>query len=196
VSDYDAAHRILSITKARVMGLDKDMTKTGADRRIELCPRAVAIIERQLRLRRRLMGPGLPEHEQLFVTDTGEPIRRLWYPYARWARTLRRLAIRYRKPYAARHTSVSWDLMIGRNLLSVARQHGHSAATMLSVYAAWIEGQQRNRCRCNSGGNEQDPTQTVWLAGRARHPDTRSGTPTANRAADHPAAVPPRRGRQ
>jgi hypothetical protein len=49
VSDYDAAHRILSITKAREMGLDKDMTKTGADRRIELCPRAVAIVERQLR---------------------------------------------------------------------------------------------------------------------------------------------------
>jgi integrase len=78
VSDYDAAHRILSITKARVMGLDKDMTKTGADRRIELCPRAVAIVERQLRLPQRLMRTGLPEHEHLFVTDTGEPIRRLW----------------------------------------------------------------------------------------------------------------------
>ena len=77
----------------RVMGLDKDMTKTGADRRIELCARAVAIVERQLRLRRRLMRTGVPEHEQLFVTDTGEPIRRLRYPYARWQRTLRRLAI-------------------------------------------------------------------------------------------------------
>ena len=140
VSDYDAAHRILSITKARVIGLDKDMTKTGADRRIELCPRAVAIVERQLRLRQRLMRNGLLEHEQLFVSDTGEPIRRLWYPYTRWQRTLHRLAIRYRKPYAARHTSVSWDLMIGRNVLWVARQHGHSVATMLSVYAAWVDG--------------------------------------------------------
>ena len=34
--------------------------------------------------------------------------------------------IRYRKPHGARHTSVSWDLMIGRNPLWVARQHGHS----------------------------------------------------------------------
>jgi integrase len=60
--------------------------------------------------------------------------------YARWHRTLRRLAIRYRKPYAARHTSVSWNLMLGRNPLWVARQHGHSISTMLWVYAAWIEG--------------------------------------------------------
>jgi len=30
--------------------------------------------------------------------------------------------------------------MLGRNLLWVARQHGHSMATMLSVYAAWVEG--------------------------------------------------------
>ena len=140
VSDYDPVHRVLSVTKARVLGLDKDTTKTAEDRRIELCPRAVAVLERQLRLRRRLLRTQHWDHEQLFVTDTGAPIRRLQYPYARWRRTLGRLAIRYRKPYAARHSSVSWDLMIGRNLLWVARQHGHGVATMLSVYAAWIEG--------------------------------------------------------
>ena len=30
--------------------------------------------------------------------------------------------------------------MIGRSALWVARQHGHSIATMLCVYAAWTEG--------------------------------------------------------
>jgi hypothetical protein len=30
--------------------------------------------------------------------------------------------------------------MIGRSALWVARQHGHSIATMLRVYAAWTEG--------------------------------------------------------
>ena len=49
VTDYDAAHGVLSITKARVVGIDKDVTKTGEDRRLRMCPRAVAIIERQLR---------------------------------------------------------------------------------------------------------------------------------------------------
>jgi hypothetical protein len=65
------------------------------------------------------------------------PIRRLYTPYSHWRTTLRRLPIRYRKPYAARHSSVSWDLMIGRNPLWVAKQHGHSLLTMLRVYAAW-----------------------------------------------------------
>ena len=40
----------------------------------------------------------------------------------------------------ARQTSVSWGLMIGKNPLWVAKQHGHSIATMLRAYAAWAEG--------------------------------------------------------
>ena len=53
VTDYDRAHRTLSITKARVAGADKDVTKTGNDRRIVLSPRAVAVLERQFALRER-----------------------------------------------------------------------------------------------------------------------------------------------
>jgi hypothetical protein len=30
--------------------------------------------------------------------------------------------------------------MLGKNLLWVARQHGHSVEVMLRMYAAWIEG--------------------------------------------------------
>jgi len=61
-------------------------------------------------------------------------------PHERWHRTLQSLAIRYRKPYAARHSSVSWNLMRGRNPLWVAKQHGHGILTMLTVYAAWTDG--------------------------------------------------------
>ena len=32
---------VLSVTKARVYGIDKDCTKTGEDRRLVLCPRAI-----------------------------------------------------------------------------------------------------------------------------------------------------------
>ena len=98
VTDYDAAHGVLSITKARVLGVDKDVTKTGEDRRIRLCRRAIAVIERQLRLRERLAREGRINHDRLFFTDSGRPISDLKYPYTRWQRTLRRLAIRYRKP--------------------------------------------------------------------------------------------------
>ncbi len=121
VTDYDAARGALSVTKARVMGIDKDVTKTGEDRRIFLCRRAVAVIERQLRLRKRLVQAGMIYHEHLFFTDSGAPIPDVKYPYVRWQRTLRRLAVRYRKPYMTRHTSVSWNLMIGRNPLLVAK---------------------------------------------------------------------------
>jgi len=61
--------------------------------------------------------------------------------FLKWRRTLERLRNnRYRKPYCARHSSVSWNLMIGRSALWVAKQHGHSIATMLRVYAGWTEG--------------------------------------------------------
>ena len=58
-----------------------------------------------------------------------------------WRKTLQRLpTIRYRRPYCARHSSVSWNLMIGRSALRVAQQHGHSIETMLRIYAAWTPG--------------------------------------------------------
>jgi hypothetical protein len=62
------------------------------------------------------------------------------YPYPRWERTLKRLWIRYRRPYVARHTSVSWNLMMSRNPLLIAKEHGHRILTMLTVSAAWTEG--------------------------------------------------------
>jgi integrase len=46
----------------------------------------------------------------------------------------------HRKPYCARHSSVSWNLMVGKNPLWVAKQHGHSVTTMFRVYTAWAEG--------------------------------------------------------
>jgi hypothetical protein len=54
---------VLSVTKARVDGIDKDCTKTGEDRRIQLCPRAVAILDRQLQVRARLMEERGIQHE-------------------------------------------------------------------------------------------------------------------------------------
>lgn len=42
VADYDRANGVLSITKARVHGIARDVTKNGEDRRVELCPRAIA----------------------------------------------------------------------------------------------------------------------------------------------------------
>ena len=138
VSDFDSARRTLDVTKARVDGVDKNSTKTGDDRRIVLCPRAIGVLKRQLALRADLVRTGKIDHDFLFFKEHGEPLRNLLCPGHRWRRTLGKLRnIRYRRPYTARHTSVSWDLMIGRSALWVARQHGHSITTMLRFYAAW-----------------------------------------------------------
>ena len=59
------------------------MTKTGEDRRIVLCPRAIAVIERQLHLRERMVQSDLIDHDHLFFTDSGAPIPDVKYPYVR-----------------------------------------------------------------------------------------------------------------
>jgi integrase len=113
VADFDASAGTLRINKARVAGLDKNCTKTGEDRVITLCPRGLAVLKHQLALRAQLVDVGRIRHGHLFFKANGEPILNLQYPWVRWRHTLKRLKVRYRKPYCARHSSVSWDLMTG-----------------------------------------------------------------------------------
>jgi len=141
VSDCDIGQGKIKISKARVAGRDKDRTKTSEDRMVDLCPRALDVLKRQLALRARLKLAGQLHHEHVFFKEDGSPIRNLQYPWVRWRRTLAiTLKGRYRDPYNARHSSVSWNLMVGKNPLLVAKQHGHGVHTMLEVHAAWIEG--------------------------------------------------------
>jgi hypothetical protein len=114
--------------------------RAGEDRRVQLCPRALSVLRRHLRLRESLEAAGEIDHEHVFFVETGEPFRSLHHPQRRWRKTLQSLKVRYRRPYTARQNSVSWSLMAGKNPLWVAKQHGHSIATMLRAYAAWAEG--------------------------------------------------------
>lgn len=70
VSDYDAARGTLDVTRARVNGIDKDSTKTGDDRRIALCPRAVGVLNRHLALREELARAR--QHRPRFSVLQGE----------------------------------------------------------------------------------------------------------------------------
>jgi integrase len=140
LTDLDLAHGIISVNKARVFGVDRDKTKTSEDRRVQLCPRALSVLRRHLSLRAELQAAGQIDHDHVFFRETGAPFRNLQHSQRRWRTTLQALKLRYRRPYTARQTSVSWNLMAGKNLLWVAKQHGHSIATMLRAYAAWAEG--------------------------------------------------------
>lgn len=94
------------MSKARVAGIDKNCTKTGEDRIVTLCPRAIRILAHQLELRARLKTAGLIDHDHLFLTAEGRVIRHLQRVAHRWRQSLSRLSdIRYRRPYSARHAS-------------------------------------------------------------------------------------------
>ncbi|MBS0379922.1 MAG: tyrosine-type recombinase/integrase [Proteobacteria bacterium] len=173
ISDFDATRGTLRVDKARVAGVDRATTKTGVHRAFELCPRALAVLRRQLKLRERLRHEGRLDHDHLIVGDHGSPLRSIHEASARWAKTLGRLPIRPRRPYCARHSSVSWNLMLGKNPLWVARQHGHSVRTMLEVYAAWADGAvesdlaaiRRSMGYIGDGITNDRPRLLRWLAG-------------------------------
>jgi integrase len=140
VTDYDARRGVLSVTKARVLRRDKDRTKTLEDRDVELCPRALEVLRRHLALRADYVAAGKIRHEHLFFLEDGRPISDPEITRWRWSESIKALNIRRRGPYHARHSSVTWQLMLGKNLLWVAKQHGHSVEVMLRMYAAWLEG--------------------------------------------------------
>lgn len=107
LTDLAVEHGIISINKARVSGVDRCKTKTGEDRRVQLCPRTLKILKRQLLLRERLALAGTLDHDHVFVRDDGKPMLDLQVASIRWRRTLQSLNVRYRRPYTARHSSVS-----------------------------------------------------------------------------------------
>jgi len=54
--------------------------------------------------------------------------------------------------------------MLGKNLLWVAKQHGHSVQTMLDVYAAWIEGSKESDLEAIRQAMESSPRARSWIA--------------------------------
>lgn len=163
ISDYDRMNGVLNVTKTRARGYERDRTKNGRERRVVLCPRAIAVLDRQLRLRATAVARGIVDHDSLFFAQNGGPIRSLALTGRRWQSTLRRLAIRYRRPYMARSTSVSWNLMIGHEPQWVAGQHGHSEATMWYQYASWVRGAERHEVDAIRRAREATSGAYYWI---------------------------------
>ncbi len=122
----DLQRGVVRVDRAIVMGRPKGV-KTGEVRDIELYPRALAVYKRQF-ARTGLAGGRVWRYHDLQVQ------------LKHWAFTHKKLKVRYRPAKNTRQSSVSWNLMMGKNLLWVAEQHGHSAAVMLKVYAKWTKG--------------------------------------------------------
>jgi integrase len=69
LSDIDLAQGIISVNKARVSGVDRDKTKNSEDRRVQLCPRALSVLRRHLRLRASLEAAEEIDHEHVFFVE-------------------------------------------------------------------------------------------------------------------------------
>ena len=184
LTDLDVENGIISINKARVSGVDRCKTKTGEDRRVELCPRALQVLKRQLRLRERLAAAGRLHHDHVFVHDDGRPMRDLQVATIRWRKTLQSLKVRYRRPYTTRHSSVSWNLMLGKNQLLVSKQHGHSNVTMWRVYAAWTDGAVEADVQMIE--RSMGVTRTATPSERPHEPPRGGGRPSMNEPASTP----------
>src|SRR5271168_2183330 len=82
--------------------------------------------------------------------------------------------------YHARHSSVTWQLMLGKNLLWVAKQHGHSVEVMLRMYAAWLDGATESDVHAIKQAMEGTP------AARAAMPDQRRAISAVNAGTNYP----------
>ena len=82
VSDCDLVNSTISITKAVVRAQKKNRTKTNQDREINLCPRALEVLQRQFALRERMAAAGKIHHSFVFFAADGEPIETTYLPYS------------------------------------------------------------------------------------------------------------------
>jgi integrase len=138
--NVDLASGTALIAEALVRGIHKDRTKTNVARTIKLNSRAVEALQRQ-RAHTQLAGGAVfndPRFGQRWVDERA--FRRSF-----WTPTLKRLGIRYRRPYNMRHTYATTMLMAGMNPAFCARQLGHSVEMFHRTYAKWLDGEQNDR---------------------------------------------------
>lgn len=174
VNDCDVERGKVQITRACVHQHDRNRTKTNEDREIELCGRALDVLKRQLTLRESLVQSGSIKHEFVFFKENGQRLVNLSYPYQRWRHVLESSGVRYREPYNARHSFISWSLMINKNILKLAQEGGHSVQTMLNTYAAWTKGATHLDVERIKQAMEHSPEPPAWSGATATAPTSSS----------------------
>lgn len=136
--NVDLASGHVRIMEAMVRGEHKSTTKTAVARDILLNSRAAAALTRQ-RPHSQLASTGHVWLDPRYGTPWTEEraFRRSF-----WTPLLKRLGIRYRRPYNMRHSYATMLLMADNNPAWCAGQMGHSVQMFLSTYAKWINGDQ------------------------------------------------------
>lgn len=137
--NVDLRSRNLVVSETTVAGEHKDSTKTHVARAVMLNSRSLAAINRQAK-HTRMAGEYVwldPRYNKPWENERA--FRRSY-----WAPTLKRLGIRYRRPYNMRHTYATTMLMAGMTPAFCAKQLGHSIEMFLRTYSKWLDGAQND----------------------------------------------------
>jgi integrase len=129
--------KVAVVSEALVRGQAKDNTKTNVEREVMLNSRAMNALRIQ-KPHSFLAGAHVWLDPRYGTPWNEERAFRRSY----WTPTLKRLGIRYRRPYCMRHTYATMMLMAGRPPAWCARQLGHSVEVFLRTYARWLQGGQ------------------------------------------------------
>lgn len=138
-ANVDLPSGTVLVAEALVRGIHKDRTKTNVARVVKLNSRALAAIQGQRAHTQVAGGPVFqdPRYNTPWVDERA--FRRSY-----WTPTLKRLGIRYRRPYNMRHTYATLMLMANMNSAFCARQLGHSVEMFHKTYARWLDGDQND----------------------------------------------------
>lgn len=139
--DIDFQKREMLIDGATVYDEEADTTKTYESRIVKLNSSALEALLRQK------AHTFLADDHVFHDPKTGAP-----WAYAKitdvrsfWESTLKKLGIRYRRPYNMRHTYATMGLMSGAKPGFMAAQLGHSLRMFFTVYTKWLNGMDDDR---------------------------------------------------
>lgn len=132
-SDIDWFNGTMRISKSRVRGVEKNVTKTHTAREVYLNDRSKNALKAIKQLK-------LSNDYVMICPETNEPFFNEKPPRNRLVEAMKSCMIRHRPAYNARHTYATMLLMDGVNPVFVADQLGHSLQMLIKRYAKWIHG--------------------------------------------------------
>lgn len=129
----------IAIERVLVAGEEKNRTKTAEARLVRLNSRSLAALQRQRAFTQVAGGRVFQDPRTGKPWHSEEAFQRVY-----WKRILKRLGLRYRRPYNMRHSYATSMLMAGMTPAFCARQLGHTVEMFLRTYAKWIDGSQND----------------------------------------------------
>lgn len=153
----DITSDVIRIRRTIVKGVEQETTKTKKSRRdIKLRPSISKVIDVQ----KQLIQQNFSTSEYVFLSMAGVKLSKDHHGKV-WRRACDKAGVKYRKPYALRHTMISHAIKAGEDLQWLATQTGHTDTTMFTrTYWGYINSADRtdgDKMEKNLGQMQLDP---------------------------------------